>query len=132
MAFTKIFKCGGLATALTLGTTLAALAAPNGKAKPQEPQPWPCMISFDSTLLDPNGPPTPIPTAIQSDGAGPYIDGSQSVGCNVAPTSEFWSSGRLFVKLGSRYLVMPGQTAVNVYVTSSYPTVHVAGSVAVL
>src|SRR3954465_472213 len=131
MTFAQIFKCGGVATALMLGTTLTALAAPAGKTKPQPAAPWPCMISFDSTLLDPNAPGAPIPTAIQSDGAGPYVDGSQGVGCDVDLASEFWSSGRLFVKLGSRYLLMPGQTAVNVYTsTSSYPTIHVAGSVA--
>jgi hypothetical protein len=86
---------------------------------------WSCMIAFDSTLLDPNGPATPIATAVQGDGGGPYLDGSQGVSCFVDTSTGFWSSGRLFVQPSSqspRYFLMPGQSAVNTYTLSSYPT----------
>ena len=50
MAFTPGCKLGPLAVAMALGFTASGHAA-----KPQLPQPWPCMITFDNTLLDPNG-----------------------------------------------------------------------------
>jgi hypothetical protein len=86
------------------------------------------MITFDSTLSDPNGPATPIPTAVQGDGGGPYVDGSQSVTCQVDTGTGYALSGRLYMQIGSRsprYLLMPGQTAVNVYSdVTSYPTLQ--------
>jgi len=123
MAVTPGYKLGPLAVAMALGFTASGHAA-----KPQQPQPWPCMIMFDNTLLDPNGPTTPIPTAVQSDGGGPYVNGSQSVGCRVDTGTGNPLSGRVYMQIDSgstRYLLLPGQTAVNVYSRSSFPTLQV-------
>jgi hypothetical protein len=89
------------------------------------------MIVFDSTLLDPHGPSTPIPTAIQGDGGGPYIDGAQGIACSVDPgtaSTGFPHAGHLHVQpasRGTRYFLAPGQTAVNVYSVGSYPTLQI-------
>jgi hypothetical protein len=115
----------GLGTALVLCVFVLLPEGRLAAAKPSPPPNWPCSITFRDTLdyTDPIGGPASEPTAVQSDGLGPYDDGTLGVQCLVNRAPASGNYGNLFVNVDAkslRYLWFPGQAASNVYTRSGY------------
>lgn len=88
---------------------------------------WPCVITFDSVLSYTNaaGLPQTIPTAVQGDGKGPYVNAKEGVECYVVQGTTSAHYGYLFVnmdRMSARYLLFPGQAAVTPSPRTGYST----------
>lgn len=100
------------------------LQTPLTAAKPAPPPTNPsCTITFDETLTytDPvTHQVQTIPTMVQSDGQGAYVEGVDGVQCHVVSGLNSGNYQNLYVNAGTRYLWMPGQFAVTPYTRTAY------------
>jgi len=118
----------GLSTAGTaLFVAASFLQTSLTAAKPAPPSTNPsCTITIDDTLAytDPGILQVhTIPTMVQSDGQGAYVDGVDGVQCYVNQGVNSGNYQNLFVNVASnsrRYLWMPGQVAVTPYTRTAY------------
>ena len=99
------------------------LQTPLAAAKPAPPPPnLSCTLTFDDTLTY-TDPVTlqvhTIPTMVQSDGQGAYVDGVDSA-CYVIEGLNSGNYQNLYANPGTRYWWMPGQLAITPYTRAGY------------